>query len=149
MYVINIFSVSAPLRGFSGALKGSSESVPKNCYFLSLSNREVLMSCLELLLLTSYLNACNRNHHEILPPVAELVHASIKFALFTFFGDFTNKTEYKTTISVHEFLSNSTFDYSIILLFDFHFFNNFIFLFYRYYYFNVYFFNICLHINRM
>ena len=30
MYVINIYLVSAPLRVFSGALKGCSESVPNN-----------------------------------------------------------------------------------------------------------------------
>ena len=52
-------------------------------------------------------------------------------------------TKHKTTISVHEFLSDSTFDYSIMLLFDVRFYNNFIFLFYRYYYFNVYFINVC------
>ena len=50
MYVFNIFLVSAPLRGFSGALKGCSESVPNNCYFSSLSNRYVLISCFEMLL---------------------------------------------------------------------------------------------------
>ena len=38
---------------------------------------------------------CNRDHHEILPPDADLVHASIKFALLAFFGDFTNKTKTK------------------------------------------------------
>ena len=75
-----------------------------------------------------------------------------KIALLAFSCDFANKTKtkHKTTISVHElFLSDSTFNYSIILLFDVRFSNNFIFLFYRYYYFNVYFFNVCLHINRI
>ena len=43
-----------------------------------------------------------------------------------------HKTKHNTTISVHEFLSDSTFDYPIILLFDVRFSNNFIFLFYRY-----------------
>ena len=46
MYVINIFLVSAPL-------KGCFKSVPNNGYFTSLSNRYVLMSCLELLLLAA------------------------------------------------------------------------------------------------
>ena len=50
VYVFNIYLVSAPLRGFSGALKGCSESVPNNSYFLSLSNRYVLISCFEMLL---------------------------------------------------------------------------------------------------
>ena len=36
-----------------------------------------------------------------------------------------------------------------MLLFDVRFSNNFIFLFYRDYYFNVYFFDVCLHIDRM
>ena len=36
-----------------------------------------------------------------------------------------------------------------MLLFDVRFSNNFIFLFYRDYYFNVYFFNVCLHINQI
>ena len=50
MYVFNIFLVSAPLRGFSGALVGCSESVPNHSYFLSLSNRNVLIICVEMLL---------------------------------------------------------------------------------------------------
>ena len=62
---------------------------------------------------------------------------------------FRKQKQRKTTISVHEILSDSTLDYPIILLFNVHFSNNFIFLFYRYYNFNVYFFNVCLHINRM
>ena len=37
----------------------------------------------------------NRDHHEILPPDAELVHASIKFALLAFFGETNNKTKTK------------------------------------------------------
>ena len=79
----------------------------------------------------------NRDHHEFLPPDAELVHASVEFALLAFSGDFTkqnkNKTKLKTTISVHEFLSDSVFDYSIMLLFDVQLFNNSIFLFYRFF----------------
>ena len=50
MYVFNIYLVSAPSRGFSGALKGCSESVPNNSYLLSLSNRYVLISCFDMLL---------------------------------------------------------------------------------------------------
>ena len=53
MYVFvciqHLFS-QRPWRGFSGALKGCSESVPNNSYFLSLSNRYVLISCFEMLL---------------------------------------------------------------------------------------------------
>ena len=49
MYVMTIFS-QRPLRGFSGALKGCSESFQNNCYFSSLSNKYVLMSCFEMLL---------------------------------------------------------------------------------------------------
>ena len=37
----------------------------------------------------------NEDHQEILPPDAELVQASIKFALLAFSGDFTNKTKTK------------------------------------------------------
>ena len=51
MYVcmyLAFFLVSAPLKGFSGALKGCSESVLNNSYFLSLSNRSVLISCFEM-----------------------------------------------------------------------------------------------------
>ena len=44
------FLVSAPLRGFSGALMGCFESVLNHSYFLSLSNRNVLISCFEMLL---------------------------------------------------------------------------------------------------
>ena len=49
-----------------------------------------------------------------------------------FSGDFANKTKtkHKTTISVHEFLSDSTFNYPIILLFEVRFSNNFILFFY-------------------
>ena len=80
---------------------------------------------------------------KFLSPDALLVHASI--ALLAFSGDFANKTKtkHKTTISVHEFYSDSTFDYPIILLLDVRISNNFIFLFYRYYLINVYFFNVC------
>ena len=38
MYVFNIYLVSAPLRGFSGALKGCSQSVPNNSYCLYQTN---------------------------------------------------------------------------------------------------------------
>ena len=75
-----------------------------------------------------------------------LVYASIKlhFSLSLVISQ-TNKKQTKN----NEFLSDSTFDYKIILLFDGRFSNNFIFRFNRYYYFNVYFLNVCLHINRM
>ena len=78
-----------------------------------------------------------------------LVHVSIKlhFSLSLVISQL--KTKHETTISVHEFLSDSTFEFPIIILFDVQFSNNFIFLFYRYYYFNIYFFNVCLLINRM
>ena len=67
----------------------------------------------------------------------ELVHASIKLHFSLSLVISQTKQNTQKTISVHEFLSDSTFDYSIILLFDIRFSNNFIFLFYRYYYFNV------------
>ena len=77
----------------------------------------------------------------LLPDVL-LVHASIKLP-FTLSLVISQTKQNKTTISVHEFLSDSTLDYPIILLFDVRFSNNFIFLFYRYYFFNIYFFK-CL-----
>ena len=88
---------------------------------------------------------------KFLSPDIAIVHASIKlhFSLSPVISQTKHKTKHKTTISVHEFLSDSTFDYSMMLSFDVRFSNNFIFLFYRYYYCNVCFFNVCLHINRM
>ena len=89
---------------------------------------------------------------KFLSPDTLLVHASIKlhFSLSLVISHTKQKqNKAQTTISVHEFLSDSTFDYPIILLFDARFSNNVIFLFDRCYYFNVYFFNVCLHINRM
>ena len=87
---------------------------------------------------------------KFLSPDALLVHASIKLHFSFFSGVFaknkTKTTKHKTMLSVHEFLSDSTFNYPIILIFEVRFSNNFIFLFYRYYYFNV---NVCLYINRM
>ena len=69
MYVFNIYLVSAPLRGFSGALKGCSESVPNNSYLLSLSNRYVLISCFEMLLFAAIWTrvAAGRLFHAIGP----------------------------------------------------------------------------------
>ena len=53
MYVINIFLSQRSLKRLLRGTKGCSESVLNNCYFSSLSNRWVLMSCLELLLLAA------------------------------------------------------------------------------------------------
>ena len=72
---------------------------------------------------------------KFLSPDALLVHASIK--LHFSLSLVISQTKHKTTISVHEFLSDSTLDYPIILLFDVRFSNNFILLLYHYYYFNV------------
>ena len=53
-------------------------------------------------------------------------------------------TQHRRDVIVFSCTSDeSTFDYSLMLLFDVCFSNNFIFLFHRYYYFNVYFFNVC------
>ena len=65
--------------------------------------------------------------------ISILIHASIKlhFSLSLVIS-LTKQKQNKTTISVHdEFLSDSTFDYSIMLLFHVRFSNNVIFLFYR------------------
>ena len=69
MYVYNIYLVSAPLRGFSVALKGCPESVPNNSYFLSLSNRYVSISCFEKLLFAAIWTsvAAGRMFHAIGP----------------------------------------------------------------------------------
>ena len=60
---------------------------------------------------------------KFLSPDALLVHASIKlhFSLSLVISQTKQKQNTKQTISVHEFLSDSTFDYLIILLFDVHF----------------------------
>ena len=68
----------------------------------------------------------NKDHHEI------LVHASIKFALLAFFGDFTNKTKQKQNTKQRFLYMNScpirrsiiqcyysTFVFPIILFFYF------------------------------
>ena len=64
-----------------------------------------------------------------------LVHVSIKlhFSLSLVISQ-TKQNKNKTTISVHEFVSDSTFDYPLILLFDVLFSNNFNFSILRYYY---------------
>ena len=76
--------------------------------------------------------------------MALLVHASIKlhYSLFLVISQTKQKqnTKQRFLYYMNSIFFDSTFDRFSI---------NFIFMFYRYYYFNVYFFNVCLHINRM
>ena len=93
-----------------------------------------------------------RTIRKFLSPDALLVHASIKlhFSLSLVISptkqnqNKTQNNDFCTWILVR-FDARLSNNFIIRLCFS----NNFIFLFYRYYYFNVYFFNVCLHINRM